>query len=297
MLALSALAPLAAAAQPAPPLVDAEWLAARLCDPGVAVLDLRRSARNFAAEHIPCAVHSDYYDDGWRATVGGIENMIAPADRLAALIGRLGIGDESHVVLVGTAVDAFSPAELARVYFIFRWLGHDRVSILDGGLAAWTAAWDRDIEVGETAPAPAHFTARPRPGMIADRADVVAALEGGPPLVDMRPNDHHLGINRSRVVVRPGTIPGARNLPMAWLVVEGTLTFRTPDQIRRLWRAAGLSADEPQILFCNSGLESAVGWFALAALVGNERVRLYDGSLAEWSADPSLPMDLKVPLD
>ena len=288
---------LAAPAQGAPAIVDAEWLEARLCAPDIVALDLRRSAQSFAAEHIPCSVYSDYYRDGWRARHHGIDNMVPPVARLEALIGGLGIANRSHVVLIGSAIDAYSAAELARVYFLFRYLGHDAVSILDGGIAAWTGEWDRDIETGAVTPEPAAFTATPRAHMIADRDDVMAAMADGSPLVDMRANDHFLGINSSRVVVRPGTIPGAVNLPMSWLVVSEGLSFRPAAQIRRLWRAGGLDADAPQILFCNSGLESAVGWLALAGVLGNDRVRLYDGSLAEWSGDPALPMTVAVPLD
>jgi thiosulfate/3-mercaptopyruvate sulfurtransferase len=286
-----------ARAEAVPPIVGVAWLASRVCGDDLVVLDLRRSARNFEAEHVPCAVHSDYYNGGWRTVRDGVENMVPDAARLEALIGGLGIGNDSYVVLVTAALDMFSPAEVARVYFILRYLGHDRVSILEGGIGAWTAEWDNDIEVGPAKPRAATFVARPRTDLIAGRADVEAALGGESQLIDMRANDHFLGINSSRVVVRPGSIPGAANLPMMWLVVDGELRFRTPAQIRRLWNAAGLDADAPQILFCNSGLESAIGWLSLGGLLGNANVRLYDGSLAEWSADPALPMENRVPLE
>ena len=276
----------------APPLVTVEWLQPRVCREPVVVLDLRRSPRNFEAEHIPCAVHSDYYGDGWRTST----NMVPPPERLEPLVSRLGIGNDSHVVLATAAIDEFSAAELARVYLIFRTLGHDAVSILDGGVPAWTADWRNDVDSGPSDPAPADFRARPRGGVLVDRAAVVEARAAGVPLVDMRPNDHFLGINRSPALTRPGALPGAVNLPMSWIVEDGGLRFRTPEQLRRLWRAAGVPAAGPQILLCNTGLESAVGWFAAAVLLGNAEARLYDGSLAEWSADPALPMEVKVPL-
>ena len=296
LLAFCAAAPAPAPAGPAEtaaaPLVSVEWLRPRVCRPPVVVLDLRRSPRNFEAEHIPCAVHSDYYNDGWRTA----NNMIPPAARLEALIGGLGIGNDSHVVIATAAVDEFSAAEAARVYAIFRWLGHDSVSILEGGVTEWMADWRNDAEAGPSAPSPARFRAAPRGDVVAGRAAVEAAAAAGAPLVDMRPNDHFLGINRSPALARPGTIPGAINLPMSWIVVNESLRFRTPAQLRRLWRAAGAPPRGAQILFCNSGLESAVGWFAAAVLLGNAGARLYDGSLAEWSADPAAPMEVAVPL-
>ena len=150
--------------------------------------------------------------------------------------------------------------------------------------------WDRCFT-------PASFTAAPRTDMIATREEVEAAIENATPLIDMRSHDHYLGINHTRVVVRPGTIPAAVNLPMTWLVVNEELRFRTPDQVRILWETAGVPADAPQILFCNSALESSIGWLAANMLLGNTQAKLYDGSLAEWSADPALPMELKVPLE
>ena len=297
VLALLAPAPLwpgpaRAAEAAAPPVVTVEWLKTRVCRPPVVVLDLRRSRRNFEAEHVPCAVHSDYYRDGWRTS----GNMVPPAAHLERLIGGLGIGNGSHVVLATAPLDAFSAAEAARVYAIFRWLGHDAVSILEGGVAAWTADWENDIDVGAAAPERVLFRAAPRDDVFIGRAAVEAAMADGAPLVDMRPNDHFLGINRSPALARPGTIPGAVNLPMGWAVVNEGLRFRTPGQLRRLWEAAGVPAAGPQILLCNSGLESSVGWFAAAVLLGNPDARLYDGSLAEWSADPALPMHVAIPL-
>ena len=286
-----------AQAEPTPPIVDVAWLQERVCTPGLKVLDLRRSRQNFEAEHIPCAVHSDYYQGGWRGTVNGVENMIPPVPQLENLIGGLGISNESHVVLVTAALDMFSPAEVARVFVIFRYLGHDKVSILDGGIGAWTAEWDNDIEVGPVSSESATFSANPRTDMIATRADVAAAIADGTPLIDMRSHDHYLGINSTRVVVRPGTIQGAVNLPMTWIVVNEELSFRTPDQLRTLWATAGVPTDAPQILFCNSALESSIGWLAANMLLGNDRAKLYDGSLAEWSANADLPMELKVPLE
>jgi len=289
--------PAAGLAAPAPPIVDVTWLQQHLCSSSIVVLDLRRSVRNFAAQHVPCSVHSDYYGGGWRASRDGVENMVPPVAHLEALIGGLGIGNDNHVVLVTAAVDMFSAAELARVYFIFRYLGHGAVSILDGGMDAWTAEWDNDVEVGEAEPVPIVFSARPRSDMVASKAEVHAAMASGKTLVDMRNNDHYLGINSTHVVVRSGTIPGAANLPMTWLTVNEGLRFRAPTQLRMLWTLAGLNPESPQILFCNSGLESAVGWLALGAQLGNSAVKLYDGSLAEWSADPSLPMTAAVALD
>ncbi|MDP6353363.1 MAG: rhodanese-like domain-containing protein [Alphaproteobacteria bacterium] len=286
----------AVAAEPAPPLVDVAWLGANLCAPDLMVLDVRRSRNDYLVAHIPCAVHTNYYEDGWRIRRQGIAHMIPPPAALERLIGGLGIGNGSQVVIYASGTGPFDAAETTSIYFTFRYLGHDAVSILDGGLPAWMADWENDFDVGAVSPEPRDFTAAPRPRMLAGRDDVLAASAGAVPLVDMRSHDMYLGINRAEVLVRPGTIPGALNLPMSWITVNDSLYFRAADQLEALFAAAGAPARQPMILFCNAGLESSLGWFAAHALLGNRGVRLYDGSLAEWSADPTLPMTVKVPL-
>jgi thiosulfate/3-mercaptopyruvate sulfurtransferase len=278
-------------------LVDVAWLRDHACGEGVVVLDVRRSRNDYEAGHVPCAVHTNFYEDGWRRPSHGVVNMLPPAEALERLVGSLGVGNDSHVVIYASGTGAFDVAEATSIYLTLRYLGHDAVSILDGGLPAWTGDWENDIGVGWETPEPVPFVAAPRPEMIVTRADVEAAMTAGaPPLVDMRRHDMFLGINRAPALARPGTIPGALNLPMTWLTENDTLVFRRPDQIAALFAAAGVPVEGDVILFCNAGLESSVGWFAAVALLGNAHARAYDGSLAEWSADPDLPMVIQVPV-
>jgi len=174
---------------------------------------------------------------------------------------------------------------------------NQRGAVLDGGLTAYTADWRNDVETGERAPEPVPFEAAPASDMIVAKADVLAALDVGLPLVDLRTDDYYLGINQEPITSRPGTIPGAVNLPLTWLTVDRGLDFRKPGDLATLFAAAGVAAAGPVIFFCNSGLESALGWFVAHELMGNDAAVLYDGSLAEWSADPDLPMTVKVQVE
>lgn len=286
-----------ALAEPAPPLVDVAWLKERTCTDGIVVLAVHRSADAYRAAHVPCAVLTNFYDDGWRVDRGGVHLLLPDPARLAGVIGRLGIDNDSHVVIYGPGTGEFDVAETTSIYLSFKWLGHDRVSILNGGLPAWMDDWENDFDSGERQPTARAFDARPRPELIASRDDVRAALTAGTPLIDMRSHDMYLGINSEIGIARPGTIPGALNMPMSWMTVNAGMTFRSAAQLRTLLAAAGVANYGPQILFCNAGLESSIGWFVSYALLGNTEARLYDGSLAEWSADSSLPMEVKVKLD
>jgi len=137
--------------------VDAQWLSERLNEEKLVVLDVRSGIDNggdrssFQKSHIPGSVYSNYTNNGWRETRAGVAGLIPPVRSLERLIGSLGIANSSIVVLIpaGTGPTDFGSA--ARVYWTFKVLGHESVTILNGGLAGWKVA---GYEVAEGAPAP-----------------------------------------------------------------------------------------------------------------------------------------------
>ena len=143
------LAGLAGATRAAEPLVDVAWVTANLGAPGVVFLDLRgplggATKADYLRAHIPGAIYSDYLRDGWRIRDrNGTVGMLPPAEFLEALIGGLGIGNESHVVVVANGTSALAMGSATRIYWTFKVLGHDAVSILDGGMAAYLRARHR----------------------------------------------------------------------------------------------------------------------------------------------------------
>lgn len=279
----------------AAPLVDAAWLQARLGDPGLVVLDIRNgtdggSARLFEAGHIPGAVHSDYGSAGWRTVRDGVPGMLPPVADLEGLIGALGIGNGSHVVVVPAGVSASDYGSATRVYWTFKVLGHDAVSILDGGYAGWRADPARPVETGPATPQPASFKAAFRPELLATRDDVKAALDGDVALIDNRPAAQYAGQEKSGVVARFGTIPGAVNIPQDAFFDGATGRFAGLDRLRALWSSAAVGNDDDAIAFCNTGHWASLGWFASHELLGNAKARLYDGSMSEWAASADLPV-------
>ena len=281
------------------PLVDANWVKENSCKPGVVVLDIRSaidggSEVDYLRGHIPCAIYSDYMKGGWRAKVDNVPGMLPPLPQIEKLIGSLGIDNQAHVVIYSGGNNATSMGSATRVYWTFKVLGDDNVSILNGGYAGYTADKTNKIQTGMNAPKPASFAAHFRPELDATKADVEKARAQHVALVDNRPSDQYLGINRPGPDKRAGTIPGAKNVPESWVTENDGGKFRDATELKKLYKNAGVATKGAQINFCNTGHWASVGWFASHEILGNKQARMYDGSMVEWSADPKAPMEQKI---
>ncbi len=281
------------------PLVDVAWVKAHSCDAGVVVLDIRNpldghTKTDYLRGHIPCAVYSNYLKDGWRSKVDGVVGQLSPVPKLEKLIGGLGIGNNTHVVIYAAGKNALDMGSATRVYWTFKVLGHDNVSILNGGYAAYASDKKNKLQRGINKPKPTTFTAHLRKDMIATTAEVEAAKKDGYMLVDNRPHDQYIGINRHPKAKRNGTIPGAVNLPESWLTDNNGGKFRSVAELKKLYAVAHVPTNGKEITFCNTGHWASLGWFASSELLGDKHVKLYDGSMVQWSANPKLPMEDKV---
>lgn len=279
----------------AEPLVEAPWLRANLGNSGIVVLDVQPPGA-FAAVHVAGAVNTDFAKSGWRVERNKIPDMMNDPDKLEAIIGALGVDNATHVVLVPQGASAGEMGVATRIYWTFKVLGHDRVSILNGGLAAWMA--DKTFPLA-SGPAPAikakTFKAALRPELVASKEDVLAAMVSRETvLVDSRTEDQHVGVNRNPKAKRNGTIPGAVNVPHSWMTENNGGIFRNPEALRALFRAGDVAPSRPQIHFCNTGHVASVTWFVAHELLGNTKTALYDGSMVEWTADDSAPVERKI---
>jgi thiosulfate/3-mercaptopyruvate sulfurtransferase len=201
-----------------------------------------------------------------------------------AAIGRLGIGDGTHVVAYAQDV----PMWATRLWWLLRYFGHDDTSVLDGGLVAWTAA-DGPVEPGESTYPPASFTAHPRPELLASLADVREITGNGSAcLVNALSPAAFRGQGLS-AYSHPGRIPGSVNVPWNGLVDPATNRFRPPAELAAALNGGGVRTDQRVIAYCGGGISATVDLFALS-LTGRDDARLYDGSLTEWSAHPDLPL-------
>ncbi|KPK56949.1 MAG: hypothetical protein AMS21_12130 [Gemmatimonas sp. SG8_38_2] len=275
------------------PLVDADWLSEHLDD--VVVLDVRSdggagNTDTYATGHIAGSIHSAYGQSPWRVTRDSVPGMLPPMASLERLIGGLGISNDDYVVIVPAGTSALEVGSATRVYWQFKVLGHEKVAILDGGYAAWKAAGypsDTDPVILDSV----IYLGTYQPQLVATKEDVLLALEVGTPLIDARSASYYSGASQSRLTARAGTIHGAVNVPATHMTVDSTGTFVDARTAGSFWAAAGVPADGEQIVFCNIGHMASLTWYAAYELLGNKEAKMYDGSMAEWSADPELPMD------
>jgi thiosulfate/3-mercaptopyruvate sulfurtransferase len=283
----------AAPASDAQPLVSVEWLKGHLNDKDVVVLDIRSAidgggAKAYGEAHIPGSVHSDYDKAGWRVTRNDVPFMLPTVAELEKLIGDIGIDEDSHVVVVpaGNSYTDFGSA--ARTYWTLKVVGLKNVSILDGGVAAWRSA-GLPVESGEKKPSATIFAATLDKSLIAQGTEVEAIeSKGGATLIDARPASFFLGKEKAPNASAYGHIPGALSLDSASYYDDKTNKLKPKAEL------AAISAQVPAgpaVSYCNTGHWAATDWFVLHELLGRQDVRLYDGSMVEWTANANRPVE------
>lgn len=275
------------------PLVDAEWVKSNSGKEDVVILDIRDKVEETELgdkPYIANAVVAPYASAGWRTEVNGIPGMLPPLDQITKLIGDLGIDNDDHVVIVPWGTDSTEFGGATRVYWTFKYLGHDEVSILDGGWRQYDAAGGERV-AEPVKPEPAKFDYELKEDLLATTAEVEAALKSGIKLVDGRPAEQFEGKSKSPVVRTEGTIPGSVNIEHSKLYSAEYASFANPETVKALSEAVGLASDQENIAFCNTGHWASVAWFGLSEILGNKQTSMYDGSMAEWAADPARPVE------
>lgn len=275
-------------------LVTTDWLADRLGHPRLRVLDgsmyLPNSGRDAAAEyaeaHLPGAVFFDVEASSDRRSP--LPHMLPPAADFAERMSALGLDDADDIVVYDGSGANLSAA---RVWWMFRVFGHERVAVLDGGIRKWRRE-GRPLESGTPALPRGSFTARRRPGdAVRDLAEVrQAAAAGREQIVDMRSAGRFAATEpEPRPGLRGGHIPGSRNLPYNELVREDG-TMLPPESLQRRIAAAGIDPSRPIIATCGSGVSACALIHALH-LLGHDQVALYDGAWTEWGGRADTPIE------
>lgn len=268
-------------------LVSTAWLAARLGDGDIRVLDASwhmpaasRDARaEYRGRHIPGAQFFDI--DAIADPDTELPHMAPSASLFAEMVGALGIGDGVQVVIY----DHAATRSAARVWWTFRLMGIASVAVLDGGLGKWLAE-GRPVDAGPAPRRAARLSARRDPGLVRDQDQVAAAVDlRTHEIIDARAGARFRGeAPEPRAGLRSGHMPGARSLPFDRLyAADGTM--KPVDALLAAFEAAFVDLSRPAITSCGSGITAASLSLALERL-GHRNHALYDGSWTEWGANP-----------
>ena len=268
-------------------LVTTEWLAERLGQPGLVVVESDEDVLLYETGHIPGAVkvdwHTELNDPVVRDYVDG--------EQFAALLGSKGIARDTTVVIYGDKNNWWA----AYALWVFTLFGHEDVRLLDGGRDLWIAE-GRPLTTDATEVTPVEYPVVERDDSVirAFKDDVLAHF--GNPLIDVRSPEEYNGERTSAPAypeegaLRAGHIPTAASVPWARAAASDG-TFKSRAELDAIYREeAGLADGDDVIAYCRIGERSSHTWFVLEHLLGFEKVRNYDGSWTEWGSAVRVPI-------
>jgi thiosulfate/3-mercaptopyruvate sulfurtransferase len=269
-------------------LVTAEWAEANLETAGVVFVEVDEDTSAYDGGHIPGAVRID-----WKTELQDpVRRDFVDRAGFEKLLSAKGIANSDKVVLYGGNNNWFA----AYAYWYFKLYGHDAVQLLDGGRKKWELD-GRDLSKDTVTRDETSYTAQEQdPAIRAFRDEVVAAISAKN-LVDVRSPDEfsgkllapaHLPQEQAQ---RAGHIPSALNVPWSKAANEDG-TFKSSDELRELYKEAGLDEDKATIAYCRIGERSSHTWFALHELLGYSDVKNYDGSWTEYGSLVGVPVEI-----
>src|SRR4051812_17695842 len=266
------------------PLVSTEWLAARLGDPNVKIIDaqfkmpgiLPLPKDDYLNAHIPGAVWFDV--DAVSDHSNPLPHMFPSAEQFGRDVGGLGVGNGDTVVLY----DSGSWVAAPRAWWMFLSFGHADIRVLDGGLKKGVAE-GRPVESGEARASAAKYVATFDAKRVRSKQQLLDNLKSKlEQVIDARTRDRFEGsVKEPWPGRRSGRIPGSYNMPYGELIDAATGTMKPPGELRAAFARAGIKLEKPLLTSCGSGVSAAVLTLALYRL-GVDNPALYDGSWAEW---------------
>jgi thiosulfate/3-mercaptopyruvate sulfurtransferase len=243
-------------------------------DPDIVILDVSK-AKTYASSHVKNAVsvdHNDLYKDG------PVKGLIKSPEALADYFGKLGVGDQSKVVVYDEGSQKYS----SRVYWILKYLGKEDVTVLHKDLAKWRSARIL-LTASSTKLDPQVLTPRVNSSVFATTKEV-AAKKDNPNfmLVDVRTADEFNGIDKS-----DGHIPGAINLNYEDLLTDNG-AFKSASELQKIADTYGLTNDKEIVFYCKTSIRATVSFIAFKNILGCKNVKVYDGAYNEWAASHSI---------
>lgn len=269
-----------------PFIVDPNWLAERINDPGLAILHVSRED-DYKEGHIQGARFVS-----WDAYI--INDEVRAYDLpefsvLKNLVEKTGLRKDQHIVVYP---GRSSHLPVTRLLFTLNYLGFDKVSILSGGKAAWTAQ-GKELSTEIQDVTATKFTLQPNEQFVVSKEEVKRALDTDITIIDCRAEAYYTGVDVSEHHGgRAGHLPGAISIPYTSLFEksnDGYYQFLSEDNLAEIFEKKGLDKEDDIILYCHIGLQ-LTSVFTVAKQLGYNNIRIYDGSFHEWGPDDSLPV-------
>jgi thiosulfate/3-mercaptopyruvate sulfurtransferase len=290
------------------PVVDGAWLAQHRAD--VTVLDVRSNPKTFTVApefetdkktgkkflvelggHIDGAVLVDNKKVRVDRVINGLKlkSMIPERADFEKLARGWGVQAGRPVVIVSAGMEPIDFNEAARLYWQFKVYGEDNIAVLGGGTAGWISE-GRAVSTDAVKAAEGNWaaTADRSAELLATSEDLAKAqADKSAQLIDARDNAHYLGLAKSSSTSAAGHVQGAKNVYTALLSTQGGDAARllAADTYRDVFRLSGVDPQAAAIAYCNTGHQASGTWFVLHEIVGNKNVKLYDGSMHQWTLE------------
>ena len=270
----------------ASPIVNAAWLSQNLCKDNIKLIEVGSSYNSYLVEHIKCSQYTNFYKDGWRDNKKKVPLYLPEPGFLLNILNKMGIKNDDHIILYPKKnTDIYSMAETTAIYFTLKFLGHKKLSILDGGYPYFKKKFNLFIEEGEfKVKSNISYKVNIDSSILADSTDIINSSKSNSILVDSREKDFYLGINKLKGFSKFGTIESSINIPSKWFLEGRGLSFNNLKLFKKIYDYSEIELDKNIIFFCYSGLESSINWFVSYELMKNKNSKLYEGSLFDWVA-------------
>ena len=287
------------------PVVETDWLANNKSN--VVILDIRKDVKSFTKRpkykknkktgkiklvkvggHIPGAILVNYKKLRAAKKIDGrkVVKMIVSKSAFEKLMQASGVNKDSNVVIVSKGQDNGDMTMATRLYWQMKYYGHDNMAILNGGTAQWISD-KRKLKTKKSKAKKGNWVATAeRKEILATSAEVEAAVKAKTQLVDTRPISLYLGTWRKKsYVFANGHIPGAKAFPNELLTTPMPAKFLPVSKSKTLFEQMGINADKQSVAYCNSGHLATGSWFVMSELMGNKNVKMYDGSMHQWTLE------------
>ena len=296
------------------PLVETDWLANN--QNKVIILDIRKDVKSFSkkpvysknkktgklklkkvAGHIPGAILVNYKKLRASKKINGREvvKMIVSKNAFEKVMQASGVNKNSAVVIVSKGQGNGDVTMATRLYWQMKYYGHDNMAILNGGMAQWIIDKRAVSSKSSKAKKGNWIATTERKEILATSKDVEAAVKSKSQLVDTRSISLYLGTWRKKsYVFSNGHIPGAKPFPNELLSTNMPAKFLKASDSKSLFKQMGIVPDKKSITYCNSGHLATGSWFVLSELMGNKNVKMYDGSMHQWTLEKHDVVKMKM---